>query len=508
MKPPSTSDSDLFRIVLENTDDGIFLLRAIRNQEQQIVDFAYQRYNARALSYTQKDASEIEGKTMLEVFPGNVETGLFRDYCALVDQPGQEPLRKEQFYDYDGLCRWFLIIAKASGEDLLIIFRDISEYKNALSEKERSKNVYDILVKTLPGIDVALIDQNLTFEIAKGAPLTAFGYSQPVHRQNTLFRDLPHAVSEKVAPLCQDVLKGKSLKMEITTEEGLYQVNLVPAKTKEGIFGVLLVSMDIGIFSESEDELRNKLYVLESAKESLEQFAYVASHDLQEPLRKIRAFGDRLTVKYGEQLQGSGQDYIARMQNAAERMQRLIDDLLQYSRVGRVRGEAQEVNLSDLIGEVLENLEDSIENSQAQLVYDGLPTIEGEVWQLRQLFQNLISNAVKFRRKDVPPVIRVTSREIPFDELSRLRKDHWRDTTYYEIEVIDNGIGFDEKYLDRIFDIFQRLHGRNEYSGTGIGLAICRKIVENHYGTITARAVPNQGAVFSLVLPKNQPHER
>ena len=506
MESPVITDSDILRIILHNTDDGIILFRAIRNSEQHITDFAYQRYNSQALAFIKKEASEIEGKTLLEVFPGNRQTGLFDAFCEVVNH--EQPFRREQFYDYDGLHHWFIIIANATHDDLLVTFRDISEYKNALSEKERSENLYNVLVNTLPGIDVALIDQHLTFEITKGAPLTAFGHAQPVYRGHALFRDIPHDASEKVAPLCRDVLRGKSVKMEITTDDGFYQVNLVPAKNKEGVFGVLLVSMDIGIFNASEEELRNKLYVLESAKESLEQFAYVASHDLQEPLRKIRAFGDRLTVKYAEQLEGNGQDYIARMQNAAERMQRLIDDLLQYSRVGRIRGDAQAINLIELVADVLENVGDSVEKSQAQVWYQGLPTIEGETWQIRQLFQNLISNAIKFRRPDVPPDVRITSREIPSDELSRVRKDHLLNTVYYEISVADNGIGFDEKYLDRIFDIFQRLHGRTKYSGTGIGLAICRKIVENHYGAIAARATPGQGATFSIVLPKTQPHER
>lgn len=506
MESSPATDSDILRIVLKNTDDGVILFRAIRNRHQQIIDFAYQRYNPQALAFIQKEASDIEGKTLLQVFPGNRETGLFDAFCEVVQE--QKSFRKEQFYNYDGLHHWFIIIASATHDDLLVTFRDISEYKNAISEKERSENLYNVLVNTLPGIDVALIGQDLAFEISKGTPLTAFGYSEPVYRSDALFRNIPHDTSEKIAPLCRDVLKGKSLKMEITTDDGLYQVNLVPAKNAEGVFGVLLVSMDIGIFNASEDELRNKLYVLESAKESLEQFAYVASHDLQEPLRKIRAFGDRLTAKYGEQLQGNGQDYIARMQNAAQRMQRLIDDLLQYSRVGRIQGEAQAINLTDLVAEVLDDVGDSVEKSNATVTYQGLPVMEGERWQIRQLFQNLISNAIKFRKKDVPPKVRVTTREIPSNELSQLRKDHLLDTTYYEIKVIDNGIGFDEKYLDRIFDIFQRLHGRNEYSGTGIGLAICRKIVENHYGAIAAHATPGQGATFSIILPKTQPHER
>ena len=506
MEPPVSTDADVLRVVLNSTDEGIILLRAIRNQEQQITDFAYRHYNTQALMFLRKEASAIDGRTLLEVFPNNPETGLFSAFCQAVDQ--QHPLRQEQSCDHDGLRHWYSMKASATGDDLLVTFRDVSEHKRTLIEKNRIENLYDVLINTLPGIDVALINRDLSVEVTKGAPFAAFGHPQRINPGQVLFRDIPHGTSEKVEPLYQKALRGQAMKVEITTDDGLYQVNLVPARNQERVFGVLLVSMDIGIFNASEDDLRNKLYVLESTKESLEQFAYVASHDLQEPLRKIRAFGDRLTTKYSDQLAGSGQDYIARMQNAATRMQHLIDDLLQYSRVGRIQGEAQAANLTELVAEVMEDISDSVEKSQAEVSYQGLPTVEGEVWQLRQLFQNLISNAIKFRRPDVPPQVAVTAREIPSDELVHLRQNHLIDTPYYEISVADNGIGFDEKYLDRIFDIFQRLHGRNEYSGTGIGLAICRKITENHYGTISAYACPDQGATFRVVLPKTQPHEQ
>lgn len=490
-------------MMLESTDDGILLFRAVRDQDRVITDFSIQHYNAQALLFAQRTHEEMAGKTLLQVFPGTQETGLFASYCEVVTK--QQPFRQEQFYDRDGLRSWFKIVARATQDHLLVTFRDISEYKRIIVEKERSENLHQSFISTLPGIDVALISKDLQIVIAKGTPFSAFGYPDTVRPKEALFRQVPHDASEKIVSLCHEGWAGKSIKTEISADDVRYQISLVPIKDPEGIFGVLLVSVDISLFNTSEGDLRNQLYVLESAKESLEQFAYVASHDLQEPLRKIRAFGDRLTAKYAEQLQGSGQDYIERMQNAAERMQQLIDDLLQYSRVGRIKGEPQAVDLNEVIDGVLKDIITKTDQGQVNISVQDLPTIVGEPWQIKQVFQNLIGNAIKFRKKEVLPKVHISAREMPLDELRHIQKDILPDTTYYEITVTDNGIGFDEKYLDRIFDIFQRLHGRTEYSGTGIGLAICRKIVENHLGTISARSVPGEGARFSVVLPKKQP---
>ena len=499
----STDFEQLFRIVLKNTDDGILLFRAVRDQDQVITDFAFWQYNAQALAFIQKEAADITGKKLSQVFPGNWDTGLFASYCDVVEH--QRPFRTEQFYDRDGLQHWFKIIASATQDYLLVTFRDISEYKRIIVEKERSENLHLSLISTLPGVDVALINKDLEIIVAKGTPFSAFGYPETVHPKEALFRQLPHDTSERIMALCHEGLAGKSLKTEITTDDVRYQISLVPIKDSEGIFGVLLMSVDISLFNVSEGDLRNQLYELESAKESLEQFAYVASHDLQEPLRKIRAFGDRLTAKYADQLQGSGQDYIARMQNAAERMQQLIDDLLQYSRVGRLQNEPQAVDLNEVIDDVLKNMLTQTDDGQASISVQRLPTIVGEPWQIKQVFQNLISNAIKFRRMEVLPQIHISAREMPLDELQRTQRTILPDTAYHEITVADNGIGFDEKYLDRIFDIFQRLHGRTKYSGTGIGLAICRKIIDHHFGTISAQSTPGEGARFSVVLPEKQP---
>jgi light-regulated signal transduction histidine kinase (bacteriophytochrome) len=242
-----------------------------------------------------------------------------------------------------------------------------------------------------------------------------------------------------------------------------------------------------------EDQVQVRTAEFERSTEELTNFAYIASHDLQEPLRKIIAFGDRLVTKFGSVLNETGQDYIERMQKSAIRMKGLIDDLLHFSRVTLSSTPFQEVNLNDVISEVLSDLEAQIERTNGRVEVDTLPCIEGENFQIRQLFQNLISNGLKYHIDEVPPVIKI--RYAGFDE------------EFEEIHIEDNGKGFDEKHLDRIFRPFERLHGHSEYGGTGMGLAICHKIVTHHKGQITAKSQPNQGATFIVKLPSRQGKE-
>ena len=235
----------------------------------------------------------------------------------------------------------------------------------------------------------------------------------------------------------------------------------------------------------------------------LEQFAFISSHDLQEPLRKVQAFGDMLANQFREVLGDEGRDYLQRMQGAAKRMQTLINELLNYSRITTKAQPFVPVNLSDVVQLVLTDLETRIQDTGGRVEIEPLPTLEGEPTQLRQLLQNLIGNALKYHRKTEPPVVKVQSRILEPGEGAFPSPSP--PIQFCEITVEDNGIGFEQKYVDRIFAPFERLHGRSEYEGTGMGLAICRKIVERHGGTITARSIPHQGSTFLVTIPLKQP---
>lgn len=236
------------------------------------------------------------------------------------------------------------------------------------------------------------------------------------------------------------------------------------------------------------------------SNDNLQQFAYVASHDLQEPLRKIQAFGDLLQTQYESQL-GSGVDYLVRIQSAANRMSTLIRDLLTFSRISTRQEATAPISLNEVIQQVVNDLELTIQEKKAQIVVTELPIVHGDESQLGQLFHNLLSNALKFGRANTQPQIRVSAHIATAATLPALMKPTRRTATYHRIDVADNGIGFDQKYLGRIFQVFQRLHSKSEYAGTGVGLAICEKVAANHGGTITASSEPGQGATFSVYFP-------
>lgn len=264
------------------------------------------------------------------------------------------------------------------------------------------------------------------------------------------------------------------------------------------------VAHDITARKRSEDELRNFAVQLKRSNAELQDFASVASHDLQEPLRKIQAFGDRLKNKCGEDLGDDGLGYLERMQDAASRMQILINDLMTFARVTITAKPFEPVDLRLVALGVLSDLETRIETTKGRVEIGDLGTIDADQTQMRQLIQNLIGNALKFGRAGVPPIVKISGRVEP----NRPAPDGLGGTSdNYKLIVEDNGIGFEPKYVDRIFKMFQRLHGRSEYDGTGIGLAVCRKITERHGGTISAESVPERGTTFTVDLPVHHEEE-
>lgn len=249
------------------------------------------------------------------------------------------------------------------------------------------------------------------------------------------------------------------------------------------------------------EELTEANQLLIRSNDNLQQFAYVASHDLQEPLRKIQQFSTLLKQEYAESLDDKGKDFLDRLTSASSRMSMLIKDLLTFSRISTQQVTHRRVDLNDVLREVLENLSIAVDETKAVIQIDPLPVIEGDALQLGQLFQNLLSNAIKFHQPDVRPVIQVRISQLLAKELPLSLPVLRQSRAYYCVDIADNGIGFDEKYKERIFQVFQRLHSKREFAGTGIGLAICQKVATNHGGAITATSEPNQGATFSVYLP-------
>jgi PAS domain S-box-containing protein len=321
-----------------------------------------------------------------------------------------------------------------------------------------------------------------------GRPI--WDFMAPEDREKTRTGLLQRIADEQpLAPLEREYKRrdGSSVVMEI------HQKRIRDASGRPT--GLRTFLLDITQRKRAEMTLLEQADKLSRSNAELEQFAYVASHDLQEPLRKIQAFGDRLKTKYDASLGPEGLDYLTRMQNAAARMQILIQDLLSLSRVASNAKPFTSVDLGDVVRTVVSDLEMRIQDAQGRVEIGALPVIFGDRGQMAQLFQNLIGNGLKFRKPGESPVVKIDSQPQTLPS----------GAAGWHISVEDNGIGFDEKYRDRIFQIFQRLHGRNEYEGTGIGLAICRKIVDRHGGSLTANSSPGAGAKFIITLPQQTP---
>jgi len=316
--------------------------------------------------------------------------------------------------------------------------------------------------------------------------------------------------------IAQDMIKDNTVIMEsglpVLNQEDLVvrasgqviwmATTKVPLLDVDGVcIGIVCVSSDISIRKEAEERLRLAAEQLRRSNLELLEFASVASHDLQEPLRKIQAFGDRLKVKCSASLGENGRDYLERMQDAARRMQILLHDLLTLSRVTSKAQPFEPVDLRKIVEDVVSDLEVRIEQTGARVEIGRLPTIEADPAQMRQLLQNLISNALKFQRAEVKPEVIISAKVL--DNADSLAGS-MPGAEICQIQVRDNGIGFDERYLERIFQVFQRLHSRSEFEGTGIGLAVCRKITDRHMGTISAKSTEGDGATFIVTLPVKQ----
>lgn len=463
-----------------------------------------------------------------EPFPAFLKIESPEAYADIIRSATSRDLGEIRYRNQQAVERVVLVKAfPMPHQQMGVIFEDITDRKQA---EEAVRHLERRLLFHLKQTPLAVIEWDLDFNIVEWNPAAEkmFYYNRREvlgHHVDKLI--VPAEIRDEIQQIWQNlsVLKTSvsSINRNITADGRLItcEWHSTPLVDEDGnVIGVLSIAHDITDREQATAELQQFAERLAQSNRELQDFASVASHDLQEPLRKIQAFANRLQTQYANVLPAEGQDYLGRMQSAAERMQRLISDLLMFSRVTTQANPFKLVNLNHIIQGVLCDLEIHIQQTGGKLDIAELPKIEADPLQMRQLLQNLISNALKFHKPDSLPIVQVQAQLISANAyptthpartlnpsfgsaLDQTKTDMPQCTNQWlcEIRVSDNGIGFDEKFLDRIFTVFQRLHSHSEYAGTGMGLAICRKIVERHGGAITAQSCPGQGSTFIIVLP-------
>jgi PAS domain S-box-containing protein len=364
------------------------------------------------------------------------------------------------------------------------ILRDVTERNDMVQALELSRARYRALVANLPQVIVALFDEDERLLVMEGGQMARRSLHPGQYEGRLLDEALPEGAREVIGPRVRAALGGAEQQFEFEVADLVYEIHIAPLRGDDArVFGAVAVARDITALREAQRGLVERARELERSNAELAQFAYVASHDLSEPLRTITSYLELLRRRYGEALPPEADGYVARGIDGAERLRALIDDLLAYSRVGRSERPPEPVDLEALVAGIAASLSAPIE-------WEGLPTVRGDSRALAQLLQNLISNAVKFVPAGTEPHVRVSAES---------------DNGEWRVAVDDNGIGIDPDQTERIFGMFQRLHSRDAFPGTGIGLAIARKVVEGHGGRIWAEARPEGGTRMTFTLPREPP---
>ncbi|MCK8490365.1 ATP-binding protein [Spirosoma sp. RP8] len=489
----------------------LITLATIRDDNGQVIDFRVLDATSNVESALFVKPNELIGKRLLELWPRSVEIGLFAMYTRVVET-GESEQTLHRYIDVAVPETWLELSVVRQGPDRLVLLlinctaskqaeRQLAQQAELLQTVLDNAQAAISLHAAMRGKDGQI--ENFRTVLANQQCIAMWGELADAILTKTFFEvTTPAQQIDEFARYVRVVETGETDRSELIIGDQWWL--RITAKAGDG---VVIANVDVSESRRYQQQLEAANLELKRSNESLQSFAYIASHDLQEPLRKIQSFGDMLQNRYASMLGAEGGELITRMQASAERMSILIRDLLDYSQLSSQRHAFRLFSLGKLIDDIVEDLWHPIQETNARLDISELPDLMGDRHQVRQLFQNILSNALKFRRVDgagnpVPPVVRLSSRLTVFDELpADLQADLPINRSYWAICVADNGIGFDQQYAEQIFQVFQRLHNRQQFSGTGIGLAIVKRVAEQHDGTIRVTSRLGEGAAFTVYLP-------
>ncbi|ELZ06953.1 PAS domain-containing sensor histidine kinase [Natrialba aegyptia] len=450
-------------------------------------EFRFTLVNERAeelLGYPEKD---VLGEKLWEIFPSAAEID---EVWEAFHTAREEQVATSYELYYDHLGFWVEANLYPSETGISVYFRDVTERKRREQALEESEQRYRTIAEYFPNGIVTLFDHTLDYTLAAGQGFEKVD-EEPSDVEGANFYDAWSAETrDDLEPILRAALNGERRSVELWHDGREWIIYAVPVTDSEGnVFAGMTMAHDITERKENQRKLEETIAQLEESNKRLEQFAYAASHDLQEPLRMVSSYLQLIEHRYGDAFDEDGEEFLEFAIDGADRMRKMIEALLTYSRV-ETRGEPLEpVALDDILADARQDIRVQIEETNAEITAGDLPRVEGDADQLRQVFQNLLGNAIEYSGDDRPRV------HIDADRRTSDQRQEW------VISVCDEGIGIEADEQDRVFEVFERLHTREDHPGTGIGLALCRRIIERHGGEIWVDSEPGAGATFSFTLP-------
>ncbi|WP_372752521.1 PAS domain-containing protein [Mariniflexile sp.] len=488
----------------------VMSFKSIRTKEGKIIDFEVLFVNDKISPLTGDLPDNLKNKKMSEVFPTTFKSGVFENLVEAVET--DKPVNYETPFTKDGTLRWFRATAIKLGDGVTVTTRDVTEDKEKANQLINLNEELIIQNSILTGAERIAKIGNFIWHMESGESEISDNFYEMLGCRPKEFdsnfetyRSFVHPEDlEEYDRIGAETISERKITehtYRIITKQGVVKYFKTNGQfiTKNGKEIMIGVVQDVTETIVAEEKLLESNLELKNKNAELESFNRVASHDLQEPLRKIQLFALRIQDNEAENFSDRSKDYFSKVIKAVNRMQSLIENLLAYSKINITKDEFETIDLNQLLDKVQEDITTSIQSSNATITADRLPEIKGVTFQIEQLFTNLLTNAIKYRKEDESPILQIKYSKILATDLSNLNAKDYK--YYHKIAFKDNGIGFKQQYADKIFEVFQRLHQKTEYSGTGIGLAICKKILENHNGYITAFGTEAVGSEFVIYFP-------